>query len=185
VSPGPATRYVALLRGVNLGRRTMPMADLRRLFTNIGFDGVATYLQSGNAVFATERTDRVGLTDEIEKALLAEFRFEVPTILRTGPEMRSVIDSCPYFVQADADPTKVHFNFLEPMPPTAIWDDIEANRFAPEEMAPGEDVLYMHLPGGMGRAKLPDAVARATPGIKSTTRNWRTVVSLAGMLEVG
>lgn len=69
MSPPPATRYVALLRGVNLGRRKVPIADLRDLLSDLGLDEVATYLQSGNAVFASDRAHRVALSDEIEKAL--------------------------------------------------------------------------------------------------------------------
>lgn len=181
----PANRYVALLRGVNLGKRKVLMADLRRLLSDLGLDDVATYLQSGNAVFSTDRADRAALTGEIERALADQFGFEVPTTLRTGTEIEAVIEACPYRAQADADPTKVQVTFLEPMPPTAIWAELEAERFGPEEMTPGDGVLYMHLPEGMGRAKLPEAVARATAGVLATTRNWRTVVNLATLLREG
>ena len=185
MSPPPVTRYVALLRGVNLGKRKVPMADLRRLLSDLGLDEVATYLQSGNAVFATDRADRVALSEEIEQALSDEFGFDVPTILRSGPEIEAVIVACPYRALADADPTKVHVTFLEPMPPTPTWTRVEAERFAPEEMAQGDGVLYMHLPEGMGRASLPVAVARVTSDVVATTRNWRTVVNLATMLGEG
>jgi uncharacterized protein (DUF1697 family) len=47
----------------------------------------------------------------------------------------------------------------------------------------GEGVVYMHLPEGMGRAKLPVRLAKATSDVVATTRNWRTVANLAGMVE--
>src|SRR5690606_37058062 len=100
-------RYVALLRGVNLGKRRIGMADLRSLLGSLGFADVATYLQSGNAVFssadpATDVRSRIGA------ALADAYGFDVPTLLRPGAEIRAVIDGCPYRDDGDADPTKVH-----------------------------------------------------------------------------
>lgn len=159
------------------------MADLRKLLTDLGFEDVATYLQSGNAVF--ESADSAGKTrDRVEEALAAAYGFDVPTLVRTGPEMRAVIEGCPYRDAADADPTKVHVTFLDPMPPADSWDSVDLASVAPEEMAVGDEVVYLHLPNGMGRAKLPDLLGRAGPkDVVATTRNWRTVLALADMLE--
>lgn len=62
--------HVALLRGVNVGgRNKVPMADLRKVLTSLGYTDVATYVQSGNAVFTTERTDTGALAAAIERAI--------------------------------------------------------------------------------------------------------------------
>jgi uncharacterized protein (DUF1697 family) len=170
----PSTRYVALLRGVNLGKRRVSMPALRQTLERIGLEAVETYVQSGNAVFATTRP-RDGLRAEIEDALAAEFGFEVPAILRTGGEMAHVVAACPYRDAADLDPTKVHATFFDTAPPH--WPDADPG--SAESYTVGDGVLYMHLPGGMGRARLPTLVERAAKGVTTTTRNWRTVVSLA------
>src|SRR3954463_13834250 len=50
-------RYLALLRGVNVGGRTLiKMAALRACFEGLGFDRVSTYIASGNVLFDTAET---------------------------------------------------------------------------------------------------------------------------------
>jgi uncharacterized protein (DUF1697 family) len=175
-------RYVALLRGVNIGRRQMPMADLREALEGLGFGGVATYLQSGNAVFESDSSDRAGLAGEIGALLADRFGFEVPVILRTADEMEALVELCPYPEQADADPAKVHVMFLEPMPDPKVWDGLDLERHRPEGFTPGDRALYLLLPHGMGRATLPAVLEKVVLPSVATTRNWRTVVNLARMV---
>jgi uncharacterized protein (DUF1697 family) len=175
-------RYAALLRGINLGKRRVGMADLRRILASEGMESVATYLQSGNAVFSTGRQSRDKVRQEVERVIAAEFGFEVPVVLVTGPEISSVIKACPYRKEGDEDPTKVHVTFVEPMPPADVIAQIDLDAVAPEHLALGPGVIYMHLPNGMGRAVLPDLLARKTTTVTATTRNWRTVLALAEMV---
>lgn len=159
------------------------MADLRRVVESLGFDEVATYLQSGNVTFGADEPDREDLRKRLEQAIAARFGFEAPLILVSGPELTTVIEACPYRVEGDADPTKVHVTFFEPMPPNDALSKIQTASASPEEMAIGNGVVYMHLPNGMGRAILPGLVARATSKVVATTRNWRTVLALSEMLD--
>lgn len=158
------------------------MPALRGVLERLGYIGVVTYLRSGNAVFSDD-AGQSELKKPIEEALAAEFGFDVPVIVVTGRDLEVVIEACPFRPQADADPTKVHVTFLEPMPPSQPWSDIDPASVAPEEMATGPGVLYMHLPNGMGRAKLPTLLAKRTSGVVATTRNWRTVRALADLVE--
>jgi uncharacterized protein (DUF1697 family) len=74
VSP---VRYVALLRGINVGGRTLVrMADLKTCFEDLGFAGVSTYIASGNVLFESDEDDAAGLATTIEAAI--EQRFELP-----------------------------------------------------------------------------------------------------------
>ena len=69
-------RYVALLRGINVGGRTLvKMADLKACFEQLGFDDVSTYIASGNVLFESG-DDAAGLATTIEAAI--EQRFELP-----------------------------------------------------------------------------------------------------------
>ena len=90
-------RYVAFLRAVNLGKtRQVPMARLRTLLTEDGFDNVGTYIQSGNVFFdATERS-KTKLTTRLETLLAGEFGFEVPVMLRTLAELEKLLASDPF-----------------------------------------------------------------------------------------
>jgi uncharacterized protein (DUF1697 family) len=69
------------------------------------------------------------------------------------------------------------------MPTAERLAGLDPARYQPETHSLGPGVVYMHLPEGIGRARLPVALAKLTSGVVATTRNWRTVVNLAGMLE--
>jgi len=87
-----STRYLAFLRAVNVGGRSMPMVELREELTALGFTGVGTVIQTGNAYFDAGRTSRAVITSTIESALAERFGFQVPIMLRTCAEVHATID---------------------------------------------------------------------------------------------
>ena len=84
------TRYVALLRGVNVGTTRLAMADLRRIVTDLGHEAVETYLQSGNVAFGSTVRDAEKLAAGIERALADELGLTVPVLVRSGRELAAV-----------------------------------------------------------------------------------------------
>ena len=89
-------RYVALLRGVNVGGNAkVEMARLKVCFERLGLTSVATYINSGNVVFETRATARARLIGKIERAIEGEFGFRVPLVLRTLDELARVTKSVP------------------------------------------------------------------------------------------
>jgi len=182
------TRWIALLRGVNVGgRRRVPMAELREVIAGLGCTGAATLLQSGNAVFS-RRSGPSGpggeqeLRAELEAALAERFGFAVDTVLRDADELRAVVRANPLPV---GDPSRFLVLFLREEPDAAALARLDTAAFAPEAMAVGAREVYFDLPDGLGRAKLPDAAARALGGPVATGRNWRTVLSLLKLAEKG
>lgn len=89
-------RYIALLRGVNVGGHIVKMARLRELFGKLGFANVGTYIQSGNVFFESPNGDRTALLHLIEKRLQAAFGFAIPVCLRTVEEFEAIISSDPF-----------------------------------------------------------------------------------------
>ena len=170
------TTYIALLRGINVGGNVkLPMADLRKLVASVGGEDVQTYIQSGNVVFTHTARSAPKLTAELEAAIRHGTGFDIAVVLRTANELGDVIEHNPY----DAtDPTKVHVVFLSEAPLATALDKIDAARFAPEEMTSRGRELYLHLPDGMGRAKLPTQLGKLGPAVSATARNWRTVLKL-------
>jgi uncharacterized protein (DUF1697 family) len=167
------TTYIALLRGINVGgSRKIHMADLREIFAEAGCADVSSYIQSGNLVFSHAADDK--LAGRLERAIEKETGFDVPVILRTDAEWERVIDANPY---PGVEPTKLHVAFLAEVPAAAAVKAFDSDRFAPEEFAVVGREVYLHLPDGIGRAKLPPAL----PLIRGvgTARNWRTVLKLA------
>lgn len=84
-------RYVAFLRGINVGGHRISSPELRAHFVDMGFREVATFRASGNVVFDVEGdAEADALTLRIEEALVAALGYEVPTFLRTADETRAI-----------------------------------------------------------------------------------------------
>jgi uncharacterized protein (DUF1697 family) len=171
--------HVALLRGVNLGKRQVSMAELRKLLEGLGYSDVSTYVQSGNVVLSTKKAES-RIVAELETHLANELGFVVPVILRSRAELVKVVKQNP-FARAAADPTKLHVTFLGESPDPALRQ-LDAADFKPEKFATGRREVYLSLPNGLGRSKLAVAVEKALRG-SGTTRNWRTVTTLLDMVD--
>jgi len=170
-------RYVALLRGINVGgKHPVPMAKLRARCESLGFRDVATYIQSGNIVFTATKPVT---TAAFEKSLRSEFGFEIPVVLRTASELARVIKGDPF---PKADRSEVHVGFMATKPTAAAIKGIDHDRFLPEEVVVKGSEVYYRLPNGMGRAKLPLHVDRQLK-IPTTVRNWNTVTKLLSLLD--
>jgi uncharacterized protein (DUF1697 family) len=167
-------RIVALLRGINVGGKgKLPMTTVRAVFEDEGATDVVTYIQSGNIVFSHPARSPAGLGRKLEHALGRRAGFPVPVMLRTAAEMAAVVAKNPY---PRAQPKQLHILFLAERPGAAAIRALDLARYRPEEcVVAGRDV-YMYLPDGIGRAKLPPALGKLkTPG---TARNWQTVNKL-------
>lgn len=116
------TTYVAFLRAVNLGKRTVRMARLVEIFDRLGYQRVWTFINSGNVAFAASGS-RIRLEKAIETTLEAEFGFEVTTFLRTVPELKRVVTEMPFAV-GDGDTYFV--TFLKSAPSAATRRALEA-----------------------------------------------------------
>jgi uncharacterized protein (DUF1697 family) len=170
------TTYVALLRAVNVGGRGMKMADLRKLFADLGFADARTHLQSGNVVFAADG-GRAEIAAIIEAGIVDRFGFRAEAILRTASEMQRLAGRNPFPEMAEADPSHLLVMFLAGLP-TA--EDRAALRMAwdgPETWAAVGADLFICYPKGIGPSKLK--LKLKTPG---TGRNWNVVTALAAMV---
>jgi uncharacterized protein (DUF1697 family) len=173
--------HVALLRGVNLGKRRVSMAELRTLLEKLGYSDVSTYVQSGNAVLASKKKGESRIAAELEAELTNALGFAVPVIVRSRADLADVVKSNPY-PHAAADPTKLHVTFLGQSLDRSWLSHLAAADFTPEEFATRKREIYLSLPNGLGRSKLGVAMEKALRG-SGTTRNWRTVTALLDMVN--
>lgn len=90
------TLYVALLGGINVGGHRVKMNHLRRLFEQLGYADVATFIASGNVVFRSEEADERALQHAMEGHLGAELGFPVPVFLRSLEELTAVARTWPF-----------------------------------------------------------------------------------------
>ena len=169
------TMQVALLRGVNVGgKHKLAMADLRAAVAAAGAEEVSTYIQSGNVVFRWPGEAPTTLSADLERAIEAAAGFAVPVTLRSAGELAAVVAGAPFPTD---EPTHLHVSFLREPPPPDTFASVDRAAFAPEEFAVAGRDLYLYLPNGMARTKLPQALGLGSR-VEATTRNWRTVVTL-------
>lgn len=84
-------RYVALLRGINVGGHRVKMDRLREIFVEMGYDDVSTFIASGNVIFSAPTKDADALAEGIERDLAEALGYDVPTFLRTPAELARVV----------------------------------------------------------------------------------------------
>ena len=177
--------WVALLRAINLGARNkVAMAELRRLFQELGCGDVRTYIQSGNVVFTSSSPDRVALARQLEDAVNARFGVPARVILRTFAEVRRVADSHPF----GAETSNTHVAFLAEEPTAESVRRLEAADIAPDRFALAGRDVFLHYPDGVQGSRLSGALLERNLGVAATVRNWNTVTRLAEMAtaaEVG
>ena len=162
------TAYVALLRGINLGRRQLRMADLRRIAAELGLGSPRTYIASGNLLFTSAKAE-AAIKSALEQALKAHMARDVGVMVRTAAEMAAVAADNPFAGQPANRTVAI---FLDEAPPAGALE--AARRVADERMALGAREIYVHYPDGQGRSKLSIPAAA-----KGTARNMNTVARLA------
>ena len=165
------TRYVALLRAVNVGGTgKLPMADLKSICEEAGFARVETYIASGNVVFESKAAPSK-VKAELEARLLEYAGKPVGVVVRTAAEMRAVLKANPF---PDAEGRYAYTIFLDHTPPHDALD--HAVGHSHEKMSLGDREIFVHYPSGMGRSKLKMPAAKT-----GTARNMNTVAKLAEM----
>lgn len=170
-------RHITLLRAINLGAtRKVPMAELRSLLQELGFEHVRTHLQSGNAIF-----DGTGEPADVERLLeqrLAErFGFAVPVMVRTRDELAAIVEADPLGDVA-TDPKRLQVVFLAGPLDHDRLADLDPDDFTPETFRLGEREIYVWSPEGIRNSPVLKALSDKRLGVAATARNWRTVTKL-------
>jgi uncharacterized protein (DUF1697 family) len=165
----PMTKYVALLRAVNVGGTgKLPMTELKSMCDSAGFINARTYIASGNAVFESKLSE-AQVKAKLEKCLAIYADKPVDVMVRTGPEMAAVVAKNP-FKSRPANQTVAIF--LDEQPPIDALKKITGQ--VSEEVALGAREIYVFYGQGMGRSKLKIPAAK-----NGTARNMNTVAKLA------
>lgn len=171
---------IALLRAVNVGGRSVAMADLRTLLADLGCGNPRTLLQSGNAVFTLKaKMSAAALEAKLETEAQRRFGMPVAFMLRTAAEWQAIIASNPFADAAQRDPGHLLLMALKGTPAPAAIKALRDGYKGPETMHfIGRDA-YLVYPEGIGRSKLTNALIERKLGFAGTARNWNTVLKLA------
>lgn len=165
------TRYVALLRAVNVGGTgKLPMATLVNMCRASGFEQVRTYIASGNAVFASELKERQ-VKALLEERLASHAGRPVGVLIRTAAEMAAVLEANPFRTNP---PNRTVAVFLDEAPRPNALEEVRGRRS--ERLALGAREIYVAYVDGIADSKLVIPAAKA-----GTARNINTIGRLAAM----
>ena len=173
-------RYVALLRGVNVGGSgRMKMADLRACVEAAGYEDVATHIQTGNVLFRTAARSAEKVAVAFEKAVEGDLGFATAVMIRTASQLTAALDANPF---PDADPKALHIAFLREAPAAAKVEALTAPD-GPDELEVIGREVHLHYPDGMGRSKMSGAWIEKRLGVPATARNRTVVTAIRDLLE--
>jgi uncharacterized protein (DUF1697 family) len=181
-------RYVALLRGINVGgRNKVAMADLRQLAESLGHSEVATYIQSGNMVFTSSDDSVSSLADALEREIARSLDVRPAVVVLSRADLAQVIADNPF--PQEASPKCLHAVLRrddltrEGLAAIAAAQEVAQAKGCRDEAIVVGRTLFLHTPDGLGRSELAAQLARTSAQATGTARNWATVTRLMGMLE--
>jgi uncharacterized protein (DUF1697 family) len=175
-------RYIAFLRAINVGGyRKIKMENLRNMFEEMGFENVQTYIQSGNVVFDSDKSDTMILSKSIEKKIESEFGHDVPVMIRTSKVLEKLINENP-FDGKNEDPFRLYVTFfLEPPSPQKQKELIDLSSNIEKFDFVDGDLFSLIDKKTDQKVNFSNGYVEKIIGIPGTGRNWRTVNKMVEM----
>jgi uncharacterized protein (DUF1697 family) len=174
-------RFVALLRGINVGcAKRVSMADLRAIFEELGYGEVRTLLNSGNVVFGAGAESGAGAGGEvpaaarIEEALVRRLGVSARIVVLTAAELAIIVADNPLLAIA-GDHSRLLVAVLADPADRSRLEPLTKQDWAPEALALGVRVAYLWCPEDVIASRLSTALGRLL-GDAVTARNWATVM---------
>ena len=175
-------RYVAFLRGINLGRRRASKEQLAAIFEGLGFENVKTLIASGNVVFDAPKRAESALTETIQDGLQAGLGFKVDTMLRSMAEVEALLDRDPFAGIEVTKQTRRYVTLLSAKTTSTLKLPHEVLDGALRVLSRTDREVFSVVTVSEGRGTV-DAMGliEKEDGKTVTTRNWNTIEKLRGM----
>jgi uncharacterized protein (DUF1697 family) len=177
------TRYVALLRGINVGgRNSVPMKALREAFEDAGYGAVSTYVQSGNVLFESS-SPRATLENDLETMLERRFRLPLVVVVRSHRQFRAVVEDAPRGFGKKPGTYHSDVVFLKVSLPSRRALRAVELRDGVDRVWPGPGVLYLaRLSARLTQSRI-NRLASTPEYQRMTLRSWTTTSKLLGLLD--
>ena len=174
-------RWAALLKGINIGGKKIPMPELKVLVEGLGYSEVKTLLASGNVVFTCPETNGAALEKALEVAL-EKYGLKTDVVVRNLAELDAVIAANPFPDAAKDHPSHLLVSFHRDPVPDGLIGKIPDIYDGPERLQAIGRELYIDYPDDVGHSKLPQEMAKLKFPKLATMRNWNTVGKLRDLL---
>ena len=172
-------KLISILTGINVGgKRKILMADLRKLYDELGFKNSQTYIQSGNVFFDyTGKKKIAAIESMIYEAIHKAYGFEVPVIVRTVAEIRNAYNNNP-FATEDTAIEHLHLTFLKEIPTAEHLEKINTYDYPSDQFKIIGKDAYIYCEGKYHKSKLTNNFFEKKLKVAATTRNWKTMKKL-------
>lgn len=154
------------------------MAELRALATQLGWQSVETYIQSGNLKFETDEVDETQLALALQKAIKGAFGYQVPVLIHPQIYFQQLLEQQPA-LQEEVAAKHLHTTLLAEKPEATRCTTLMAKDWGADRIWVVDRCVFLHCPNGYGRTKLTNSYLEKQLGVTATTRNWRTITKLA------
>ncbi len=172
-------RYIALLRGINVGGNTMiKMSELRESFETLGFENVVTYINSGNLAFDSKKTSEEKLVAKIEKAIEKDIGKTIPVMVREQADIERILAANPFDGKFESH-KEMHVLFMRATMPAEKKKQLIDLSNDNEQFAVVGREIFALLKLGVANSLLGKGYIEKKLKIPITARNWRTVEKLA------
>jgi uncharacterized protein (DUF1697 family) len=172
------TQYVAFLRAINVGGRTVKMMKLREIFESLGFTDVETFIASGNVIFKSRSANTTALESKVEQALEKSLGFDVTTLIRSTTELASIVGFDAF--EGSASPASTTYvGLLKSAPDAATREKVRALSATNDEFRVEGRQLYWLCRTRMMQSIASGALLEKTVGTRATFRNVTTLRKLA------
>ena len=178
-------QYAAILRGINVGgKRKILMADLKQLLQKYGFQNIQTYIQSGNVIFDWKGNEsNEQLAAKIKERLQEKYDFEVPVLVRSANQIKEAIATNPY-VKSKKPIENLHLTFLQSLPEEDKLTEISIYDYPPDTYQIIDLNVFVCCANGYSASKYTNQFFEKKLKVAATTRNWKTVLKLAELMNV-
>ncbi len=178
--PKTPHRYVAFMRALNVGGRIVKMDHLRKLFEELGFDDVSTYIASGNVIFQSPETDTGKLEKKINDHLEKSLGYKVGTYIRTPAELAKIAAHRPFSDDDLDDPGHtLYINFLPEAPGKEAIARLLELRTEVDDFAVHGREMYWLARKRLSESTITGPKLAKALGMQMTNRNVSTVRKLA------
>ena len=168
-------KYVAFLRGINVGgKNKIKMETLCEVCSALGFANVKTYINSGNVIFETSKTDDKKLAEKLEKAIEKEFLLNIKVMVRTISEIENIIKNNPFDRQFEND-KDLHVFFLDEELSNEKRELLLSNNNENEKFAVRNREIFCLLRVSVLDSLMGKDYIGKKLKVSATARNWRTV----------
>ena len=172
--------YIALLRGINVsGKNSLKMVDLKQLFVDLGFYNVSTYIQSGNVLFQSNKTDITSIETQIIDTIKQQFNYSIKVLVLKKQSLKAIYQLNPFLQRTAIDISKLHVTILSGQPDSNDIAQLENLHLTnDDEYQILDKTIYLHCPNGYGKTKLNNNFFEKKLKTSATTRNWKTITKL-------